>query len=221
MLRGDTYQAPYTYTLRVPKLKSSRPGTTCSSSGSVATVTSVPPTATPVVMALAPDTDLSLHYWTSQGGGSNYLDQSLYHYRAGASHIEDLPVAGQSISLLTFDISAARDKQVLNARLDLSAFDVVGDPFDAFGNLVVEEVSYASVGFDVIGSPPRQEITRLSGPVSDLDVTQAVQDAIRRGAKRFQIRLRFADVAIADELTQPDDYIEWDSIQLFIECHIF
>jgi len=215
---GESKTADYSYRIGLEFVSSSSKELPCpGQTESVPTNTPVPPTATPIVMTLQPDADLSRHYWTSQGGGSNFFEVALYHYRAGVSHVEDLPVAGQSISLLTFNISAGRGKEILNAWFDLSAFDVIGNPFGNFGDLIVEEVSYSNFGFDVIGSPSRQEIARLSQIDSELEVTQSITDAIGRGSSRFQIRMRFADVDIVDELTQPDDYVEWDTIRLVIE----
>ena len=182
------------------------------------TTTPVPPTERPVLFGVEPDANLSRHYWTSESGSSNFFEESFYHYRAGVSHVEDLPVAGQSTSLVTFDISTLRGRTILNAWLDLSASDVIGDPFRALGSLTVEEVSYANFGFDVIASESRQEIARLSRPVSELDLTLAVADAIERGSGRIQLRLRFPSVVIENELTQPDNYVQWDAIVLVIEA---
>ena len=215
---GELKTADYSYRIGLEFVSSSSKDLPCpGQTEAMPTNTPVLPTATPIMITLQPDADLSKHYWTSQGGGSNFFDEAFYHYRAGVSHVEDLPVAGQSISLLTFDISAGRRKEILKAWFDLRAFDVIGNPFGNFGDLIFEEVSYANFGFDVIGSPSRQEIARLSQIGSELDVTQAVADAIGRGSSRFQIRMRFADVDIVDELTQPDDYVEWDTIRLVIE----
>ena len=182
------------------------------------TLTPVPPTERPVLFGVEPDANLSRHYWTSETGGSNFFEETFYHYRAGVSHVEDLPVAGQSTTLVTFDISTLRGRTILNAWLDLSASDVIGDPFRALGSLTVEEVSYADFGFDVIASESRQEIARLSRPVSELDLTLAVADAIERGSGRIQLRLRFPSVVIENELTQPDNYVQWDAIVLVVEA---
>lgn len=113
-------------------------------------------------------------------------------YRVGVSPVEDCPPPSHWTTLLTFDVSDLTDVTIVEAELNLADYQIIGDPFAGFGDLIVEEVSYADMGAGSAVMETRlKELSRLRSAPAGLDVTQALADAIGRGSKRFQLRLQY------------------------------
>lgn len=175
------------------------------------------PTASPTSATTATTLDLipelSAHVWRFPGGSASLLEVERYSYRAGVTHVEDLPPAGESLVAFSFDLASVSADAMERAELDLATTDVVGDPFGEIGPLNVEEVSLGDLG-QVLVASPIQLLGELSAPTpSTLDVTDAVRGALERGATRFQVRLSFAGVDLPDidaALAASDAYAEWD-----------
>lgn len=170
----------------------------------------LPTSAVTRTLPLIPD--LSTHVWQSMGGGTQVLDPAVNPFRAGVSHVEDLPPAGESIAVFSYELSPVSGDEIDEARLDLNVDDFVGAPFTEFGALVVEEVSFGDVS-RILATPAVQELARVTTPDTvQLPLRGPVRDAIRRGNKRFQLRIAFAGVLLPNveaEMSARDSYVEW------------
>ncbi len=164
---------------------------------------------------LSLDRGLTRHIWVSKGGGTSFLDPLLYPYRVGVSHTEDLPPAGESKVVFTYDISSLRNREIVSASLALQPSDVVGDPFRELGTLILEEISVGDAS-RLLAADRRRILGRLtSTPGSPMDVTASVREAVRRGARSFQVRLSFNQVYLTNvesELEARDSFLEWDTV---------
>ncbi|MEX2430567.1 MAG: hypothetical protein WD645_01450 [Dehalococcoidia bacterium] len=176
---------------------------------------------------LLPDASLSVHWWVSQGGGSQLIDPDRYNFRVGVSRTEDRPPAGESISLVTFSSQGLSGDEIVFASLQLGTADVVGNPFANHGDLLIEEVSFADFMRAPHTFPVLNELFRLARPpiqpeegvAEVLEVTQALKASLDRGSQRFQIRLRFEGVELEDvnaELAAPDSYVEWNHLDVHL-----
>ncbi|NIM94242.1 MAG: hypothetical protein GTO18_11095 [Anaerolineales bacterium] len=176
-------------------------------------ISTITPTPRMVGLVLDPDDELSVTYLGGGCGAQLINETFLPYYRVGAFSQEDCPPAGESITLLTFEIGDLREFVIVEAELALGGYDVIGDPFATYGNLLVEEVSYA----DFLSTPwqasPLTELYRLTSPPTNLDVTQALVNAINRGSSRFQVRLQFEGVEFEDidaALSADRYFLEWE-----------
>ncbi|MGC9347466.1 MAG: PASTA domain-containing protein [Anaerolineae bacterium] len=136
--------------------------------------------------------------------------------RVGVSPVEDCPPPSAAAALLTFDISSLGELTLVQAALNLSRHDVIGDPFAEFGPLIVEEVSFpALTPGAVVLETALGELTRLSADPGEIEVTQALGDAVDRGSRRFQVRLEYdlgeIDIRDTEEaLSTPAYYLVWE-----------
>ena len=182
-------------------------------------------------MMLTPDPSLSGHSWNSPDDTQQFLDLDRYNYRAGVSREEDLPQAGESISLLTFPSHELSGSDIALASLELGTANVVGDPFTRHGNLLIEEVSYASLGPTLADAPdltsPR-ELFRLTRPHVQpeegaatlvLEVTGALKASLDE-SQRLQIRLLFEDVELEDMDDMDSDYVEWNHADVHLRITV-
>lgn len=166
------------------------------------------------VIALRLDPTLTGHLWVSKGGGTQFLDAGLYAYRAGATHIDDLPPAGKSSSIFSFDLNVVRGQEVSKADLYIQPTNVVGNPFRDLSPLMVREVSIGDLS-QILQSEPHQTIARATSlPSEPLIITDAINAAIRSGVKYFQISVQFDGLflpGIDAELKTQDSYVQWDT----------
>ena len=165
------------------------------------------------VISLRLDPTLTGHLWESKGGGTQFLHTGLYAYRAGATHIEDLPPAGKSSSIFSFDLSDISDQKVLKADLYIKPNNIVGSPFQNLSPLMISEVSIGDLS-QILQNEPHQTIARMTSlPSKPLIITDAINSAIQRGVKYFQISVQFDGLflpGIDAELSTQDSYLQWD-----------
>jgi hypothetical protein len=93
------------------------------------------------------------------------------------------------------------DSEIGKAQLTSDALHISGTPFEDLGRLLAEPVGYDSFGpelFDLSPIGPHSECTAVSTTSIVCDVTSAVQDALDRGAKSAQFRLRLTNPADGD-----------------------
>lgn len=162
---------------------------------------------------IAPMSSRSAHYWTYPAT-SQWVSELVAQtgYRVGITHTEDLPPAGESLSIFSFDLSGLRGQAIGAAELDLTPDDVIGDPFGTLGVFKVEEISLGDMA-QVIAAPAWVNSYYLTRrPDGPLDVTLAVRAAVERGARAVQFRLRFSSANLNDinrALAAPDAYLHW------------
>lgn len=163
---------------------------------------------------LAPLASNSAHYWTYPGSSrwSKAL-VTLYGYRVGVSHTEDMPPAGESLAVFSFDLGAFAGKTIRRAELDLAPTDVIGDPYGTLGVLGIEQISIGDLSQSIMAPAMDHSLYLTAPPQGPLDVTHAVRASVERGARSVQFRLRFfaARLASIDEaLAAPDAFLKWD-----------
>ena len=163
-------------------------------------------------VALRLEPVLSAHLWVSKGGGTQFLETGLYAYKSGASHVEDLPPAGKSSSVFSFDLEPIRNTQVTLVLLDLRPSNVVGNPFSDYNPLMVREISLGDLS-QILVVDPIQTLDRLTSlPSEPVDVTNDVRTAIERGARYFQVKVEFDGLFLPNvetEMAVSDSYVEW------------
>lgn len=135
-------------------------------------------------------------------------------YRAGVFRGPDMPPAGESWSVFSFDLSVMGSTVMDEVVLDLTPSSVVGDPFTEYGALVITEVSFQDLDLErLLTATEIRELDRLPNfGTRALDVTDAVTEALARGASRFQVRLRFSGSSLEDvdaAIAQDNNFIEW------------
>ena len=175
-------------------------------------------------IALRLDPTLTGHLWVSKGGGTQFLDTGLHAYRAGATHVDDLPPAGKSSSIFSFDLNEVRGQEVSKAVLYVQPSNVVGNPFRDLSPLMVREVSIGDLS-QILQSDPRQTIARVTSlPSEPLIITDAVNTSIRSGERYFQISVQFDGLFLSDidaELRAQDSYVQWGTgVQLKVTINL-
>ncbi len=98
---------------------------------------------------------------------------------------------------LTFDISGVSGREVSSVFLRARNATVKGTPFTDLGNLVVERISYEAFSKELWNRDAQGDVCILASSQQDVyecDVSSVVSDALAKGQKRVQFRVRF-DVA--------------------------
>ncbi len=109
---------------------------------------------------------------------------------------------------LSFDLtSIPSDATIQSARLILQEPNIIGEPFPGFGSMTFEAVWYGlslvPTAYDMPGYLVLQNAFGQPGPV--IGVTAGIDEALRRGYGRFQIRFSFS--AGTDGEGSADEYI--------------
>lgn len=163
---------------------------------------------------ISPLSSKSAHYWAYPASSqwSSAL-VTFYGYRVGVSHTEDLPPAGESLSVFSFDIGQFAGESVLRAELDFTPTDVIGDPYGTLGVLKIEQISIGDLS-QVIAAPAMVHSLYLTDPPQGpVDVTHAVKASLERGSRNVQFRVRFSSASlsnIGEALAAPDAFLQWD-----------
>lgn len=163
---------------------------------------------------LAPLSSKSAHYWTYPAS-SQWRSESVTQsgYRVGVSHTEDLPPAGESLAIFSYDIRQFAGTSISRAELDLTPTDVIGDPYRTLGVLQVEQISIGDLSQSIMASAMDHNHYLTAPPRGPLDITHAVRSSIERGASSVQFRLRFSAARLSninDALAASDAFLKWD-----------
>lgn len=207
---GPDQPAPSTTTTAASSTTEAIPSTTGTptTSETTTTVSAGPLKRLPAVA------EASAHLHNLQGTYEVLEPTETVKYRVGVFRGPDMPPAGESWSLFSFDLSALGSTEIDEVVLDLTPSLVVGAPFTEYGPLVITEVSFQDLDLmRLLTATEIQELDRLSNfETRTLDVTDAVSEASARGASRFQVRLRFSGSSLesTDEaIAQHNNFIEW------------
>lgn len=135
----------------------------------------------------------SLDGWVTKGGQAVTAGGGPY---AGQLSPSSADTSISSRQFYSFDIPIPITAHLLGARLELYQAQVVGDPYAALGNLMLDHVAYGAAL-----TPSAYSLTALQTPITfstnanyvvkTAIVTAWVQDDINNGRTRSQFRLRF------------------------------
>jgi hypothetical protein len=156
----------------------------------------------------------SFHVWKYPQSSASFVSVTHYGFRVGVSHTEDLPPAGESISIFSFDISDLPNRRIRMAELDLSPDETIGDPYGTLGVLGIEQISFGDSS-QVLSAPAITNTNShflLDPPSEPLDITHNVKFAIERNATTVQFRIDFGSVGLHNidaALAAPDAYLYW------------
>lgn len=100
-------------------------------------------------------------------------------------------------AFISFDISMIpQDATITSAILDLTAAQVVGDPFNLLGNLKIFECQYRTLSTkDFVIGPAVGTLQTFamapSQPVTSTILVSAIQNQVEAGSSRFRLRFQF------------------------------
>ncbi len=113
-------------------------------------------------------------------------------------------------AFFAFDLSGAAERQVVQAQLDLSNYQVNGSPFDWLDPLYVEEVDWGSTleaaDYNAGVAANLATLGSSVGLDSPVDVSGAVISRLTGGNNNFRIRLRFETNTNGDGA---NDSVDW------------
>jgi len=113
-------------------------------------------------------------------------------------------------AFFAFDLSRLSDVQILSARLDLSDYDMSGDPFGQLGPLYIEEVNWGPTldpaDYDASAQANLATTNDTPGLDSSIDVTGQVVSHLDRGSIAFHIRLSYETPTNNNDA---DDSLNW------------
>lgn len=163
---------------------------------------------------LLPLASESAHYWAYPAAAQwSPAPVSPFPYRVGVSHTEDMPPAGESLAVFSFDIGAFAGKVIRRAELDLAPADVIGDPYGTLGVLGVEQISVGDLSQSIMAPATEHSQYLTAPPQGPLDVTLATRAAVERGARSLRFRLRFFGARLTSidaALAAPDAFLGWE-----------
>lgn len=174
--------------------------------------------AAPEPERAAPSTTLSIlssksgHAWSYPRTSPSWKPVPYYGYRIGVTHTEDLPPAGESLSVFSFDVSPFRGKRILRADLDLTPTDTIGDPYGTLGSLVIDHISFGDLSQVLSASALEQSHVLLDPPQGPVDVTHQVKTSIETGSRNVQFRMRFSAARMSnidEALSAENAYLYW------------
>ncbi|MFI5211042.1 MAG: hypothetical protein ACHQ2E_11400 [Gemmatimonadales bacterium] len=151
------------------------------------------PVATPTGTTDTIYATASLDGWVTKGGQAVTAGQGPY---AGQLSPASADTSISSRQFYSFDISIPITAHLLGARLELYQANVVGDPYAALGNLMLDHVAYggaltASAYTLSALNPSITFSTNANYVVKTAIITSWVQNDIDNGRNRTQVRLRF------------------------------
>ena len=115
-------------------------------------------------------------------------------------------------AFLSFDISKITEvEEFRSAALSISTLDQNGIPWDDLGSLYIDEVDYGArrlKAADYNLPPGRRLASYDSAPITEIDLTDIIKQAVRDRSPRFQIALYFQ--------TETDDNDSTDNIKVTI-----
>jgi uncharacterized protein YraI len=136
------------------------------------------------------------------------------------------PLAGDDGSdhgmrvLLTFDLDPLRSVSDGTAYLDLSSYQLIGDPFAELGALYVEEIeSDGAPNRDSYAQDATARLAKIDSPAGlsqPMDVTERVVRYVATGRLAYVVRLRFRNETDQDDL---DEYVRWSSARIVVYVH--
>jgi pSer/pThr/pTyr-binding forkhead associated (FHA) protein len=113
-------------------------------------------------------------------------------------------------AFFAFDLSSLADAQITSAQLDLSDYDLSGDPFEWLHPLHVEEVDWGptleAADYDAASQANLATMSDSVGLDSLIDVSGPVVSRVTGGGDTFRIRLRF-EIATNDDGV--NDSVNW------------
>jgi len=184
------------------------------------------PTATPLVLATVPPfatvPPLSLIQHAtlnaiSDEGGSVRSDGDV---RAGLENVGDIhPDIGSQV-FLSFDISGIpANATITEAKMDVSDYDILGDPFGSLGCLRGYPQAYGALDSgDYVTSHPLGADLRWcsTSDLNSVQVSDDLKDDVQNnlGASRFQLRLQFNEHESDGD--NVEDMVRFGSPQLLI-----
>lgn len=171
----------------------------------------VTPGSVKISLSLLPE--LSGHVWQYPTGAQQRLNTYFDVYKVGIAHTEDMPPAGESVAVFSFDLSPLAGP-VSKAVLNLNPDNVTGVPFERLGAMIVEEVIAGDLksGFE---NQPVHIVQRFTAaPAAPVDITLRINNALTRGLNRYQVRVKFANVylpSVEAAIAASDTYVSWNT----------
>jgi len=151
------------------------------------------PVATPAGTTDTIYATASLDGWVTKGGQAVTAGGGPY---AGQLSPASADTSISSRQFYSFDMSIPITAHLLSARLELYQANVVGDPYAALGNLMLDHVAYggaltaSAYSLSALNTPITFS-TNANYAVKTAIITSWVQNDIDNARNRTQVRLRF------------------------------